>query len=488
MFRSPFRLLAGVVLVGLVGAATVVPAGAAARTQAQQGVTDSEITVVAIVSDLDGLRSRGFQLGAKLTTGNLLKRWQGYADVFCKQAAADGIKGVKVSGNNCTINGRKIVVKPAVWDPIDATTFDKACIQATQDNKPLVVVQGNGFRQSSIGCITVDNKTPFVFGESVYAALNKASGNRLLTLGVEAEANAKATVALIKKTEYIPATAKNCILGGNEPGLKAAADALEKDLKKAKYTVSQRVDVNTLNADPTAQNRESAAAVATFKSAGCDTVFVVIPFTASQGYYQEAARSNAGFKTLIFDAATSLCTQFGASRTPAEVAGAPCVTTWDTRAVPAKNAIKADNAFEKQCRTDFDAFMGGKSLPGVPAGDIVIQNGPTYSEDFAPGECTIMSFLVPAIAKAGKNLTWDKVYDQIIASGKGPAAYMSDGEGEFAKNKPYYATKIHVQVLNTANANTPKDANGLFNGNPAPVNAWVPVLIDGKEWFPVDVK
>ncbi len=487
MFRTPFRLLAGVVLVGLVGAATVVPAGAAARTQAQQGVTDSEITVVAIVSDLDGLRNRGFQLGAKLTTGNLVKRWQGYADTFCKQAAEDGVKGVKVSGSTCTINGRKIVVKPAVWDPIDATTFDKACIQATQDNKPLVVVQGNGFRQSSIGCITVDNKTPFIFGESVYAALNKASGNRLLTLGVEAEANAKATVALIKKTEYIPDTAKNCILGGNEPGLKAAADALEKDLKKAKYSVNQRVDVNTLNADPTAQNRESAAAVATFKSAGCDTVFVVIPFTASQGYYQEAARSNAGFKTLIFDAATSLCTQFGASRTPAEVAGAPCVTTWDTRAVPAKNAIKADNAFEKQCRTDFDAFMGGKSLPGVPAGDVTA-GGVTYSEDFAPGECTIMSFLVPAIAKAGKNVTWDKVYNQIIASGKGPAAYMSDGEGEFAKNKPYYATKIHVQVLNTANANTPRDANGLFNGNPAPVNAWVPVLIDGQEWFPVDVK
>lgn len=484
MFRTPFRLLAGVVLVGLIGATMVAPAGAAARTQAQQGVTDDEITVVAIVSDLDGLRNRGFQLGAKLTTGNLLKRWQGYADSFCKQAAADGVKGVKVSGNSCTINGRKVVVKPAVWDPVDATTFDKACIQATQDNKPLVVVQGNGFRQSSIGCITVDNKTPFFFGESVYAALNKASGNRLLTLGVEAEDNAKATVALIKKTEYIPDTAKICILGGNEPGLKAAADALEKDLKAAKYTVSQRVDVNTLNADPTAQNRESAAAVATFKSAGCDTAFVVIPFTASQGYYQESQRSNAGFKTLIFDAATSLCTQFGASRTPAEVAGAPCVTTWDTRAVPAKNAIKADNAFEKQCRTDFDAFMGGKSLPGVPAGDVTA-GGVTYSEDFAPGECTIMSILIPAIAKAGKNVTWDKVYNQVIASGKGPAAYMSNGEGQFAKGKQYYANQIHVQTLNTANANTPKDANGLFNGNPAPVNAWVPQLIDGQEWFPV---
>jgi hypothetical protein len=73
----------------------------------------------------------------------------------------------------------------------------------------------------------------------------------------------------------------------------------------------------------------------------------------------------------------------------------------------------------------------------------------------------------------------------VIASGKGPAAYMSNGEGQFAKGKQYYANQIHVQTLNTANANTPKDANGLFNGNPAPVNAWVPQLIDGQEWFPV---
>ncbi|MFA5885640.1 MAG: hypothetical protein WDA60_17450 [Acidimicrobiia bacterium] len=468
MFRKPVRLFAGLALVGLLGVVAVAPAGATARSQSTtQGITDDEITVVALVSDLDGLRSKGFNLPPKLTTANLLKRWQGYADAYGP------------------INGRKVVVKPAVWDPIDATTFDKACTQATQDNKPFVVVNGNGYRQSSLGCITVDNQTPMFYGESVYGDLQKASGNRLVSLGLTAEPNAATTASLVKKANLVPTTAKIGILSGNEPGIKAAGDALEKELAKSKYNVVKKVEVNTLQADPSAINRESATAVGTLKAAGADTVFILIPFTATTGYYQEAARSAAGFKNFIVDASSSLCTQFGASRTPAEVQGTPCITTWDTRALATKDGVKKDNAFEAQCRKEFDSFSNQKSQAGVPSGDVTA-GGVTYTEDLPPNECTIMSVLLPAIKAAGKNPTWDKVYKSILKTGKGPAAYMSNGEGQFAKNKPYYATQVHIENLNNASANVPKDANGVtFNGCPAPVNCWVPQSVDGQEWFPV---
>ena len=61
------------------------------RAPQAQGVTDDEIQVVALVADLDGLRSKGLIAQPKLTTGNLLKRWQAYADAYGP------------------INGRKIV-------------------------------------------------------------------------------------------------------------------------------------------------------------------------------------------------------------------------------------------------------------------------------------------------------------------------------------------------------------------------------------------
>ena len=467
MFRTPARLVAGLALVGLLAAAAAMPASATTRRQSDtQGITDDEIEVVALVADLDGLRSKGISLPEKLTTGNLLKKWQAYADAYGP------------------INGRKVVVKPAVWDPIDATTFDKACAQATQDNSPFVVVNGNGFRQSSLACITVDNQTPMYYGESVYDDLVKASGNRLVSLGLTAESNAATTASLIKKGGLVDKGTKIGILSGNEPGIKAAGDALEKELKKSGYDVVSKVEVNTLNADPTAQNRESAAAVATFDAAGVDTVFVAIPFTSNQGFYQELQRSGSDISTYILDASSSLCTQFGASRIPAEVAGTPCITTWDTRAVSTKDGVKKDNAFEAQCREDFDAALKETSQPGVPSGDLTA-GGVTYVEDLSPNECTIMRTLLPAIEKAGKNPTWDKVYKNILKSGKGGAAYMSNGEGQFAKNKPYYATQVHVAELNTANAQTAKDANGTFNGCPVPVNCFVPTLIDGQEWFPV---
>jgi hypothetical protein len=275
----------------------------------------------------------------KLTTGNLLKRWQAYADAYGP------------------INGRKVVVKSAVWDPIDPTTFDEACASATQDHKPLVVVNGNGYRSASIPCITVDNRTPMIVG-------------------------------------------------------------------------------------------------------------------------------GANFKTYVIDGASSMCTIFAAGRIPGEAAGIPCLTAADTRALPTKDGIKKDSPAEAQCRADFDKAFAATSQPGVPSGDVTA-GGVTYSEDFAANECQIMRLLLPAIKKAGKNPTWAKIAANLQKT-SGPAIYMSGGEGSYSKTKPYYADNLHLVVLNQANAQTPKDANGTFNGCPAPVNCWVPQLVNGQEWFPIN--
>jgi len=465
MIRTPIRALAVVALVALAVSTFAVPAGA--RTHAAtQGVTDKEIDIVALVADLTGLRNQGLNLPPKLTTENLTKRWQSLADDYGP------------------INGRKVVIKPAVWNPVDNTTFDKACTQATQDNKPFVVVNGNGYRQSSVACITVDNNTPMFYGESVYGDLQKASGKNLVSLGVPAETSAKAAADVAKSENLVPKTAKIGILTGNEPATKAAGDTLEAELKKNGYTVAKRVDVNTLAADATANNRESAAAVATFQAAGVDTVYILIPFTSNQGYFQESQKTGANFKNFIVDTASSLCTQFGASRTPLEAAGTPCLTTWDTRALPTKDGVKKDNEFEAKCRAQFDKAFSEKSQAGVPAGDVTA-NGVTYTEDLAPNECTQMALLLPAIKKAGKNPTWPKVYDNLLKTTKAPGAYMSNGEGGFAKNKTYFVNQVHLMSLNAANAQTAKDANGLFNGCPAPVNCWIPQLVGGQEWFPI---
>lgn len=465
MFRQRARVVVGVVIAGLVGSlAVVVPAGATNRTQ-QQGVTKDEILVAAVVADLDSLRSKGLIQQPKLTVGNLVKNWQIYFDQVGP------------------INGRKVKVVPVVWDPLDVTTYDKACTQITQDLKPFVALNSAGYRQSSIPCITVDGETPLMVGDPVFTDLLKASGNKLFAMGPPADIAGKTTADVVAKQKLVPKTAKIGILSANDVGIKAGGDALEAQLKENGYDVASKVEINSLAGDSALSNRESAAAVQTFKAAGVDTVFIGIQFTNSAGYFQESARSNAGFKNFIIDDAASMCSIFAASRIPGEVAGTPCVTAYDTRALPTKDGVKADSKFDAECRKVFDNGFQLTSQPGVPSGD-VIAGGKTYVEDMRPDYCTMMSVLIPSMKKAGKNLTWDKVAKNMEAIESAPASYLSDGEGSFSKKKHYFANNVHLVTLNAANAQTPVDANGLFNGCPAPVNCWVPVVTDGKEWFP----
>ena len=63
-----------------------------------------------------------------------------------------------------------------MWNPVDTKSFDKACTKATQDNKPFAVLNANGYRASSVGCITVDNNTPMFYGESVYGDSRRPRG------------------------------------------------------------------------------------------------------------------------------------------------------------------------------------------------------------------------------------------------------------------------------------------------------------------------
>lgn len=469
MVRARVRLLVGLTIVGVLsGLLLAAPAAGTART-ATQGVTKDEIVVAVVVADLDSLRSRGLIQQPKLTVGNLTKNWQIYVDDFGP------------------INGRKVRLETVVWDPLDATSYDRACTRITQDIKPFVALNNAGYRQSSIPCITVDGKTPFVVGDPVFTDLLKASGNRLFALPPPSDVAGTTTADVVTKRKLVPKSAKIGILSANDVGIKAAGDALEKQLKKNGYEVASKIEVNSLSADSALINRESAAAVETFRAAGVDTVFVGIQFTSSQGYFQELNRAKAGFKNFIVDDAASMCSIFAASRIPSEVAGTPCVTAFDTRALPTKDGIKPDSKFEAQCREVFDEGFQVSSLPGVPSGDVTA-GGKTYVEDLRPDYCTISSVLLPAMKQAGKKLTWDKVAKNLEAISSAPAAYLSDGEGGFAKDKHYFANKVHVVTLNGANAQTQADAKGLFNGCPAPTNCWVPQVIDGEEWFPISAK
>ena len=468
MTRQWFRFVGLAFVTALCAGGLAVSAGASVP-RAAQGVDKDSIEVVVIVADVDGLRAAGVNLAPTLTVANFTKGWEGYFDALGK------------------INGRSIDVTTVTWDPADPTSFERTCLEATQDNQPLAVFNSAGYRAASVGCITVDNDTFMFHGDALYEELLEASGKNLVTLGITAEAAGGTGVELATEQGLLPKSAKVGLLSGNDPGMKAAGDAAERALDKAKYTVAQKTELNVVGQDTAAGQRDAAASVATMRAAGVDHVIVTIPFNYSQAFFDEATKSGAGFQYMLIDSAAQQCAMFGASRVPAPVAdaGVLCVTPWDTRALPTLDGVKPDNAFEAKCRERHAAMFNSTPAPGSPPGGVTDVEGTTFSDDFSAANCTMVSLFGKALKKAGKDPTSEKLYDALLSIKRAPAAYMSNGEGGFDKNKPYFANEVHLVTLNRAGNTTPKDANGLYAGCPAPVNCWVPQLVDGTEWFSV---
>lgn len=469
MKRTPIRAAASLLAAGVIALLAIGPAGAetkAAVGAAAQGVTKDQIDIVVLYPDIDALKAKGIQ--SRSSNEGFLKKFVTYADAFGP------------------INGRKVVVKGITWDPIDATSYDKACTAATQDNKPFVVVNDTGYLTSAIPCIAIDNKTPMAIGDPASETIRKAAGKNLVLLEQPVEATSVTAADIIAKGKVLPKTAKIGILSNNEPSLKASGDSLESALKKKGYNVVSKVEINGLASDLGVISREAAAAADTFQAAGVDTVLLNQSLTSLRPYFQAAERGQMNFKNIAVDTQANMCSPSGsaASQLPQSASGLLCITPWSNKATIDKTKLAPDNAFEAKCRKEYDAATNRKSTPGAYSGGLVV-NGVTYEEDFPAVDCNLANVLLPAMKKAGKDLTWDKVYANIQGTTSMQTAYLSNGKAGYGKNKPYATDELHVVELNYANADTPKDANGLFAGCPVPASCWVPTAPNGQEWYPI---
>lgn len=433
------------------------------------GVTDDSIKVGVLVADLDGLRSQGIDLPEKLTTDNLASRW---INTFDEWNAEGGI------------NGRTIEPVVVTWNPIDPASFEEACNEATLDEEVFMVVNANGFRGGALPCFTVDNDTFFFFGETTDESTIEASGSNLVVLSPPSEVSAATAAQVAIDDGFVEEGDRVGVLSGNEPAIKAGGDVVASAMEDAGFDVT-KIEVNNLQADTTAINQETAAAVGTFEAENVDFVFVMLPFTNVSGFFSEAGESGSRFEYMIVDVASSACTAFGASRTPPEAAGAPCVTAYGTWALPDGAGIREPNEFEVECREKWDEQYSEESYPGVPSGDdITTSDGRTLTNDFAQNECTMLPLIRQALEDAGEDLTHESLHEAFLGIGAGPAALLSDGEGSFGPDKPYFADNMHAVQLVVNDPDAALDTNGeTYNGCPVPVNCWVPIT---GNWFPIE--
>lgn len=466
--RSGLKSVASIAACAIALLATACSSGGGSggdqSSQTSPGVTETEIRIGVAVADLDGLRASGLALAPALTTENLSKRITSYFDEW---NAAGGIQG------------RKVVPVVLTWDPIKPTTQEKLCAEATINNELLAFFNDGGMGTKYVQCIS-DAGVPVLFGNT--APLAAYASGTLTTIAAPVEVMAAAGTQGAIDSGTITKTSKVGILNGNGPEHMASTAAAKKVLTSAGVPESNitTVNVNTLVGDTGVASAEAAAAVNTFKAAGVTNVLVGLQFTSSGGFWDNVTPTT--YTYTILDTASSNCTQYGAARVKSSAIGATCYTVFGD-SVTKDGKLREETAFEKSCRARFDALSAKtndfptKSYPGVPSGDTIkLADGTVLSSDYPPNECTFMTMLQRAFTGIGtKALNRESLMSAIRNLGPVDVALASDGKGSQSPDKPYVSDYIHGDKLTGATKDTPRSADGTFNGCPTPTNCFIPV-------------
>lgn len=434
------------------------------RTASDIGVTADTIRIAVAVSDLEAVRAAGISIPETLTTEHLVDRW----GVFFEKWNAEG-----------GINGRQIELVQVVWDPLNPASFDALCAAATVDNEVFMLINGTGLASPARNCV-MDAGVPVMYGDVVAQA--ELDTGLMISLAPPSEVVAKAGVEAWIAEGSVPAPAKIGIVANNTPAIQAAGKGAADALTAAGYEV-EVIETNSLGGDNAATNQEGAAAVGALKANGAVHIFLATPFTENTGFWTAAAEADMPFTML--DTNSSQCSAFGLSRAPAAAVGSNCVTAYD-HSTSEGQGVRADNAFEAECRAFFDEsfsdYYGGPSNPGVPAGQkITDANGTVLISDYAPQECTMANIMYQGLTNAGLNPTRASFIEAVLGLGDVPLALQAGGTGSFGPGKAYAASQVHTIRITAADPSVAPDANGTYNGCPAPVNCGVVI----GEWLPI---
>lgn len=434
-------------------------------TASDVGVTETTISIGVAVADLEAVRAvMPGVVPETLTTDHLFDRWKVFAD------------DINEAGG---INGRTIELVRLVWNPLDQTSFDALCAEATIDNELFALVNGTGLSSIARDCI-YEGGVPILYGD-VMTEAELATG---LAISLVPPTEVMAAAGAKQWIENTDAAAGSTvgIMSNNTPGGTAAGDAAQAALEEAGFVVT-RAELNSVSGDNAAINEEGAVAVGNFVAEGAVHVLVATPFTENTGFWTKAAEAELPFTLL--DVSSSGCSPFGLSADRAATAvGSSCTTAFDHSTDG--TAIRPDSEFEAACRANFDEnfteYYGGPSNPGVPAGrQLTDTAGKVLNSDYTPQECSISNIIKLGLEAAGVNPTRASFIEAILNLGDVPLALIGGGTGTFAPGKPFAANAVHVVKVTAANAQTAPDANGLYNGCAAPVNCGVIT----SDWTPI---
>ena len=392
------------------------------RTASATGITADTVKIAVIWADFTNLVDLGFAVDL----GDTVEQIQALVD------------GVNAAGG---VGGRMIEVTFHAQDPLEATSIDRTCLEATQDEEAFAVIATNGVGTDTNACVATDNETLYLSTQGARTTDFETSEERLFVFNFTESQLAELLVEYLDGEGELEGRTIGIVTGDGPTG-QEVTDTLDPALESAGYEVA---DSQTLLCNDTETICEGyPVAVSAMADAGVDAVFSSLGALAYPGFVSEGA--NQGFRPQYYS--------FAAGSTADVVAKDMAVEGTDGAYEGALGIVVAPGNNNLANRGDEP-----EPEPNVGCNDILEEQAGyrlEYRDDgngAHANNCVVFQVLIAAIAAAGTNPTTASVSlaiqeesGEFLLNGGAAASFAA---GKFVAPNQYVTMEWTTECENT---------------------------------------
>ena len=391
-------------------------------TASDTGITEDTIKIAVIWADFTNLVDLGFAVDLGDTEEQI-------------QALVDD---VNAAGG---VNGRMIEVTFHAQDPLDATSIERTCLEATQDEEAFAVIATNGVGTLTNACVAVDNETLYLSTQGALVSDLEAAEDRIFVFNFTTPQLAVLMVEHLDGEGELEGKTIGIVTGDDVIGLEVN-DTLGPALEEAGYEVAAS---QTLACNDTGAICEGyPVAVSAMADAGVDAVFSSLGALAYPAFAAEGAAQ--GFTPQYYTFASGgtsdvVAKEMAAAELEGSYEGALGVVV-----APGNNNL-ANRGDEPEPE------------PNVGCNDILEEQA-GYRLDYRDdgngahtNNCVVFQVLMAALEAAGANPTTESVSEAIqtetgdfLLNGGAAASFA---EGKFVAPNQFVATRWTTDCENT---------------------------------------
>ncbi len=237
------------------------------RTASMDGITEDTIEVGHLRSTLEELAAIGFGV----EVGDVAEQFEFLVNAL----------------NECTIRGRTLDLKTAESSPLapdSVAELTGACLELTEDNNSVIVMNSTGFQGSAVFCVTEEHETPLITTQGLPAEFYERSQGRLITAFPSQITALRDLVTQADAAGLLEGKTIGLVTP-DTPGIAEEFATVEEVLNEFGYEVAVSDVIGCGGATSCTEGLQDS--VANMKAAGVDALFPGLNILSLPGYISE---------------------------------------------------------------------------------------------------------------------------------------------------------------------------------------------------------